>query len=241
MPKLRRAHFIVGGTILVCLLSSRLPSLLRRRQTISMVGSESHSGDAAKKKKIDKNFFLYLKNLFKICVPGLWSKEAGALSLHTAFLVTRTIISIIIAKLDGSIVKAIVERKQVAFHFMFPKTRLTVKQNEFWKRIGQWMLLGVPACMTNSMIKYMEIKIACLFRQRLTSEAVKQYMSGNTFYSVANLDGRLGNADQCLTNDIEKFCQHLSHLCVCLRLSPLFYQCPSRATPQIFTDQQAHP
>ena len=78
------------------------------------------------------------------------------------------------------------------------------------------MLLGVPACMTNSMIKYMEIKIACLFRQRLTSEAVKQYMSGNTFYSVANLDGRLGNADQCLTNDIEKFCQHLSHLYVCV-------------------------
>jgi hypothetical protein len=113
MPKLRRAHFIVGGTILVCLLSSRLPSLLRRRRIIPAGGSDVSSGDAAKKKKIDKNFFLYLKSLFKICVPGLWSKEAGALLLHTAFLVTRTIISIIIAKLDGSIVKAIVERKQV--------------------------------------------------------------------------------------------------------------------------------
>jgi hypothetical protein len=79
------------------------------------------------------------------------------------------------------------------------------------------MLLGVPACMTNSMIKYMEIKIACLFRERLTKEAVKQYMSGNTFYSVSNLDGRLGNADQCLTEDIAKFSQHLSHLYALLR------------------------
>jgi hypothetical protein len=119
------------------------------------------------------------------------------------------------------------------------------------------MLLGVPACLTNSMIKYMEIKIACLFRERLTNEAVKRYMSGNTFYSVANLDGRLGNADQCLTNDIEKFCQHLSHLCVCLPPPPLLLLLPPppplppplpppppHASPsalQILPNQQAHP
>ena len=115
MPKLRRAHFIVGGTILVCLLSSRLPSLLRRRRVApgNNAGNAQNSADAPQKRKIDKNFFLYLKNLFKICVPSVWSKEAGALALHTAFLVTRTVISIIIAKLDGTIVKAIVERKQV--------------------------------------------------------------------------------------------------------------------------------
>ena len=116
MPKLRRAHFIVGGTILVCLLSSRLPSLLRRRRVVapgSNAGNAQNSADAPQKRKIDKNFFLYLKNLFKICVPSVWSKEAGALALHTAFLVSRTVISIIIAKLDGTIVKAIVERKQV--------------------------------------------------------------------------------------------------------------------------------
>jgi ABC-type uncharacterized transport system fused permease/ATPase subunit len=165
---------------------------------------------------------MYLRRLFRICVPGLWSKEAGALALHTAFLVTRTIISIVIAKLDGTIVKAIVERKQVHTLSLLHLLYLMCPQNEFWKRIGQWMLLGVPACMTNSMIKYMEIKIACLFRERLTSEAVKQYMSGNTFYSVANLDGRLGNADQCLTEDISKFCQHLSHLCVLLGFCPSY-------------------
>ena len=114
MPKLRRAHFIVGGTILVCLLSSRLPSLLRRRRTIAAGVPDVQSGNAGQKKKIDKSFFLYLKDLLKICVPGVLSKEAAALALHTGFLVTRTIISIIIAKLDGTIVKAIVERKQVA-------------------------------------------------------------------------------------------------------------------------------
>ena len=113
------------------------------------------------------------------------------------------------------------------------------------------MLLGVPACMTNSMIKYMEIKIACLFRERLTSEAVKRYMSSNTFYSVANLDGRLGNADQvrlptltadqCLTNDIEKFSQHLSHLCVCSCRCLLLSPPPSRPARAAGTLRSASP
>jgi ABC-type uncharacterized transport system fused permease/ATPase subunit len=119
------------------------------------------------------------------------------------------------------------------------------------------MLLGVPACMTNSMIKYMEIKIACLFRERLTSEAVKRYMSSNTFYSVANLDGRLGNADQvrlptltttpaltadqCLTNDIEKFSQHLSHLCVCSCRCLLLSPPPSRPARAAGTLKSASP
>jgi hypothetical protein len=118
------------------------------------------------------------------------------------------------------------------------------------------MLLGVPACMTNSMIKYMETKIACLFRERLTKEAVKQYMTGNTFYSVANLDGRLGNADQCLTEDIAKFSQHLSHLYARPRLDasvlplplspssscsmPVAPPPPSRPL-QVLSDQQANP
>ena len=113
MPKLRRAHFIVGGTILVCLLSSRLPLLLRRRRTLAVGIPDGQSETAGKKKKIDRSFFVYLKSLLKICVPSVWSKEAGALALHTGFLVARTIISIVIAKLDGTIVKAIVERKQV--------------------------------------------------------------------------------------------------------------------------------
>jgi hypothetical protein len=86
------------------------------------------------------------------------------------------------------------------------------------------------------MYRYMEIKIACLFRERLTHAAVDKYMSGNTFYSVANLDGRLGNADQCLTEDIAKFSQHLSHLYAQLLPSPsafILHPCTAHRYSQI--------
>ena len=38
------------------------------------------------------------------------------------------------------------------------------------------------------------------------------YMTNETYYRVGNLDSRLANADQCLTEDVANFCFNLSHL-----------------------------
>lgn len=42
--------------------------------------------------------------------------------------------------------------------------------------------------------------------------AHNQYLDNITFYKISNLDNRLQNADQLLTQDIDKFAENLSHL-----------------------------
>lgn len=64
----------------------------------------------------------------------------------------------------------------------------------------------------NNSLKLTISALALSFRERLTKFAHNQYLDGITFYKVSNLDNRLQNADQLLTQDIDKFSENLSHL-----------------------------
>ena len=75
-----------------------------------------------------------------------------------------------------------------------------------------FLSLGAPATLTNSMIRFFESRLALSFRTRLSHRAIDAYMTDDTYYTVGNLDNRLSNPDQCLTEDIEKFCTQLAYL-----------------------------
>jgi ABC-type uncharacterized transport system fused permease/ATPase subunit len=62
------------------------------------------------------------------------------------------------------------------------------------------------------MIKYLESKLSIAFRTRMVEYSYDQYMKNETYYRVGNMDSRLANADQCLTDDVSKFCNFLAHL-----------------------------
>jgi hypothetical protein len=51
---------------------------------------------------VNKEFFERLRKLLKIMIPGLWTLEAGILSVHTISLAIRTFLSIYVAKLEGN-------------------------------------------------------------------------------------------------------------------------------------------
>ena len=65
-------------------------------------------------------------------LPGLWCREAGLLSLHTAVLVLRTALSVWVARLEGRMVRHIV-RKDV---------------NQFSWLLGVWFGVAVPGRIT---------------------------------------------------------------------------------------------
>jgi len=152
--------------------------------------------NATKKVTVDKEFLRRLRYLLSIVLPGVRTKEFFILGLHTFFLVSRTLVSIYVARLDGSIVKSIVDRKLKLFIWLMCK----------------WMLVAVPATYINSMIMYLESKLAIAFRTRLVKHVYQLYMQGDTYYRVGNLDSRLSNPDQCLTEDVNVFCTDLAHL-----------------------------
>lgn len=69
-----------------------------------------------------------------------------------------------------------------------------------------------PMSITNNAIKLIINSLTLAFRTRLTQHAHQQYLHELTFYKVVNLDNRIQNIDQVLSQDIIKFADSLAHL-----------------------------
>lgn len=124
-------------------------------------------------------FLQQLQQLVGIMVPRLMSREIGLLTVHTLCLISRTFLSIYVAAMEGAIVKFIVRRDVKNFVWMLMK----------------WFGIAIPATFVNSMIRYLEQRLALAFRTRLVNHSYKLYFKNQTYYRVSNLDGRIENAD----------------------------------------------
>lgn len=97
---------------------------------------------------LNLEFLLQLKRLVMIMIPKLVCRETGLLSVHTLCLISRTFLSIYVAAMEGAIVKYIVRKDVKNFAWMLIK----------------WFGIAIPATFINSMIRYLENKLALAFR-----------------------------------------------------------------------------
>ena len=145
---------------------------------------------------LDYEFLCQAWKLLKILFPGVWTKQVGLLVLHSLCLFIRTFLSIYVATLDGRIVRSVVQKDVLKFVLL----------------LANWIGVAIPATFINSMIRYLESKLSLAFRSELANHAYEKYFSNQTYYRVGNLDGRMANADECLTEDIRMFCSSVAHL-----------------------------
>lgn len=131
-------------------------------------------------------------SLMNIMIPRWNSKETGLLLSHGVFLMLRTYLSLVVARLDGEIVRDLVAGNGKAF---------------LWG-IVKWLGVGSFGSYTNAMIKFLQSKVSIAFRTRLTRYIHDLYLNDKlNYYKLANLDGGVGQgADQFITQDLTLFC-----------------------------------
>lgn len=115
---------------------------------------------------LNLRFILQFIKLVRIMIPSPFSTEIGLLAGHTTFLFLRTFLSIYVANLEGAIVKYIVRKEP----------------NNFIKQLLKWFGVAIPATFINSMIRYLESRIAVSFRTRLVEHSYKLYFKNQSYY-----------------------------------------------------------
>ncbi|KAJ3900827.1 ABC transporter transmembrane region 2-domain-containing protein [Lentinula edodes] len=151
---------------------------------------------------VDALFYQRLRHILRIVIPGIRSKEALMLIMHSSLLIARTAISLYVAALDGKIVASLVRAKPLEFAY----------------NIIRWLLVAIPATWTNSWLSYIQSKLAIAYRTRLTDLVMREYLGGKNeagpegkvYYKISNLDDRIKNPDQMITHDIQRFSASLA-------------------------------
>lgn len=153
---------------------------------------------AAGKTAVDKSFLRQLVSVLRVAFPSWTSKQVGIVLLHSAFLVLRTYLSVVVAKLDGRIVRDLVN----------------ADGRGFLVGLALWFALAVPSTYTNSMIRHLQSKLSIGLRTRLTRYTHDLYLSAapNLRYYRLPQEGGLDAADQYITADLAAWCEALSTL-----------------------------
>ncbi|KJH44513.1 ABC transporter, ATP-binding protein [Dictyocaulus viviparus] len=92
--------------------------------------------------------------------------------------------------------------------------RSIISRDQLWFLMNVVLyILAMPAIsVTNAIIKFGLSELKLMFRERLTKCMYEKYLKGFIFYKMSNLDNRIQNADQLLTQDVDKFCEGLVEL-----------------------------
>eukprot|EP00042_Codosiga_hollandica_P050685 m.611106 g.611106 ORF g.611106 m.611106 type:complete len:656 (-) comp58138_c0_seq1:156-2123(-) len=193
--------FLQGQARVACSLSvallvacwARRRSLAKTAQHFAKRGSKDARDKAAKG---EGSFSQQLRRLLRVLIPKLASPEVGYILLVAAMMVARTYCDLWMIVNGTAIESGIITRSMT----------------DFKKHLLKFVAAMMPLASVNTLLKYGLKEISLHFRARLTAHLYKHYLQGFTYYQMSNLDNRIANPDQLLTQDVEKFCDSVADL-----------------------------
>ncbi|XP_034717800.1 ATP-binding cassette sub-family D member 3a isoform X1 [Etheostoma cragini] len=189
---------IAGGILLVLYLLKRRRRTHKRdsRKEGSDLVLNSEKDGKKDRAAVDKVFFLRVFRILRIMVPRVFCKETGYLILIAAMLVARTYCDVWMIQNGTMIESAIIGRST----------------KDFKAYLFSFIKFMPLIALVNNFLKLGLYELKLRFRERLTKHLYDQYLEGFTYYKMGNLDNRIANADQLLTQDVEKFCNSVVDL-----------------------------
>uniref|UniRef100_A0A8C2SUX3 ATP binding cassette subfamily D member 3 n=1 Tax=Coturnix japonica TaxID=93934 RepID=A0A8C2SUX3_COTJA len=145
---------------------------------------------------VDRLFIARICRILKIMVPRALCKETGYLLLIAVMLVVRTYCDIWMIQNGTVIESAIIGRSR----------------KDFKKYLFNFIAAMPAISLVNNFLKYGLNELKLCFRVRLTKYLYEEYLKAYTYYKMGNLDNRIANPDQLLTQDVEKFCNSVVDL-----------------------------
>ncbi|KAL3527746.1 hypothetical protein ACH5RR_012402 [Cinchona calisaya] len=132
----------------------------------------------------------------KVLVPTLLDRQGVQLLAVAVLVISRTWISDRIASLNGTTVKYVLEQDKASF------IRL----------IGVSVLQSAASSFIAPSLRHLTSMLALGWRIRLTKHLLKNYLTKNAYYKVFHMSCKNIDADQRLTQDLEKLTTDLSGL-----------------------------
>ncbi|KAK9272001.1 hypothetical protein L1049_002370 [Liquidambar formosana] len=134
--------------------------------------------------------------MFRVLVPTVLDKQGAQLLAVAILVLSRTWVSDRIASLNGTTVKYVLEQDKASF------IRL----------IGVSILQSGASSFIAPSLRFLTARLALGWRIRLTQHLLKNYLRRNAFYKVFHMSSKKIDADQRITQDLEKLTTDLSGL-----------------------------
>lgn len=198
-PTLRKNAIVLAASMVFMYHGSL--KLIKHRNKKFAKDNKSISPEKKNKKKSDKIavdgvFFNKLWKLLKILIPKWFSKEVAYLILVAFSLIARTYADVFLINNGTAVEGAIIGGDM----------------KKFGRNVAKYVSAMPFLSLTNNLLKYGIDELKLRFRARLTEALYKKYLTDLTYYKMNNLDNRITNADQLITQDVEKFCNSITEL-----------------------------